>query len=123
MEWCAVYTNMPEEHLDLSDRAFRLHEIAWRYCARNLLDGVLSDRELRVVKAIANNNTNHVRELCRRGLWEAEGSGYRLVGYLDINPTKDRVKAERAKARERMRRLRSGERSAERTGERSGTTG
>jgi hypothetical protein len=87
-----------EKIIDLSDRAFRLHVIALCYCARNLTDGLLRERQLATVCAITKATVRHLDELVTAGLWEPEGDSYRINDYLEYNPTKKKVK-ERRQAR------------------------
>jgi hypothetical protein len=101
---------------DLTDRAFRLHVIALCYCGRNLTDGFLDERAVRVVGAVltASRTTRWVNELVDAGLWiSRESGGYDIKSYLDFNPSAAQVKDERRKAKERMNRRRSEERSGE----------
>lgn len=93
----------------LTDRSFRLHVTGLCYCARNLTDGVLDERALRIVCAIvaSGNLRRNVAELVEAGLWHPLGDGYEINDFLDYNPTAARVKEEREKARDRVRRHRS----------------
>jgi hypothetical protein len=99
---------------DLADRTFRLHVVAMCYCARNLTDGVVSERSLRVIAAIigAARVTRNVEQLVSAGLWIPVGGGHRIKDFLEYNPTAERVKEERLRNRERQQRHR--ERNASR---------
>lgn len=118
---------------DLSDGAFRFHVAALCYCARNLTDGRLDSRAIKIVAAACNTRPfKRVTELSNAGIWfkdDTEQGVFLINDYTDYNPTKEQVTAERKQAAERMRRLRDGrtngerspERSVARTGARSGT--
>lgn len=92
----------------LSDRSFRLHVTALCYCARNLTDGVLDERSLRIVCAIVakGNLRRNVAELVDAGLWHPFGDGFEINDFLDYNPTAERVKEDREKARKRVQKHR-----------------
>lgn len=143
MSWLKIDDQFPENDsvADLTDRAFRLHVIALCYCARNLTDGVLDKRAVRVAGAVltAARANRWVKELEDAGLWIPRGDGaYEVKNYLEYNPTAEEAKEDRAKARQRMRELRkrrrenekppgdderSGEQQDERSEERSGADG
>jgi len=94
----------------LTDRSFRLHVTGLCYCARNLTDGVLDERALRIVCAIVARGSlrRNIDELVDAGLWHpfgGEGS-YEINDFLDYNPTAERVKEDREKARQRVARHR-----------------
>jgi hypothetical protein len=102
--------------MDVSDRAFRLHVAALCFCARNLTDGELVDRSVRMVCALSAATKKHVAELVAAGLWVKRADGtFEVKDFLEYNPTAEKVKAERDAARVRMRRVRSVERSPERS--------
>lgn len=92
----------------LSDRAFRLHVAALCHCSRNLTDGHVSTKNVRVLRARSNNaGVKHVDELLEAGLWVQNGDGYVIRDYLDYNPSAEKVRQERSKAAERMRDVRA----------------
>lgn len=104
MPWLRIDDGMVE-HLkvaSLSDAAFRVHVEALSFCARNLTDG-------HIPEAIAKNRgwSRKARELIRAGLWHAVEGGHEIHDYLEYNPSREQVEAERKAARERMNRLRS----------------
>lgn len=117
----------------LRDRAFRVHVVALCYCARNLTDGHVSMKALKVLSILLEFDAKrYLEDLVSSELWTADesGDGYWISGFLDYNPDSETVKEERRKARVRMQNLRkdracsperSGEHSGERSGERSGT--
>lgn len=132
MAWLRVddgYGEHPKV-VGLSDRAFRLHTVALCYCARNLTDGHLERRAVKVIAAILDKPVkNAVAELVKGRLWLERGDGsYEIKGYLDWNPPAAEVRHGREEAAARMRDLRAQRkaerdtaRSGEQTGERSGS--
>lgn len=100
--------------IGLSDRAFRLHVTALTYCARNLTDGALTERSVKVVCAAANATRKHVVELRDAALWLVADGGFEVKDYLEYNPPADVVKKRRADAASRQKRHR--ERNALRDG-------
>ena len=80
------------------------------YCNRYLTDGFIADDTLDVVYPRAKNPERLARRLVEIGRWERDddAKGYRIHDYLEYNPSRADVEAERAAARERMRRLRGG---------------
>jgi hypothetical protein len=93
---------------ELADRTFRLHVVALCYCARNLTDGVVTTRALRVLAAIVGvaRIEKNVSQLVEAGLWTQSGDGYEINDYLEYNPSAAKVKEERAANAERQRRHR-----------------
>lgn len=91
----------------VSERAFKLHVTALCYCARNLTDGILDQRAVRVVSAIVDKPcARAVRELVDAGLWDEYGAdeGFAIRDYLEFNPTADEVKELKTQRREAGRR-------------------
>jgi hypothetical protein len=108
--------------VDLSDRAFRLHVAALCHSGRNLTDGWLSPRAVRTVAVEVDADPVELPlELVAAGVWERDDAGgYRIHDFGDYNPTAERVKADREKARKRMAAARSSERSPKQVREREG---
>jgi hypothetical protein len=119
--WVALDEQFPEHDkvMDLTDRAFRLHVTALCYCARNLTNGFLEPKHVKVVCAVVQvaRPARFIDELVAADLWIVTDEGYAIKNYLDYNPTKDHVDKKRAEARERMKRLRSERTSGERSQE------
>lgn len=92
----------------LSDRAFRLHVAALCYCARNLTDGLIDERGLRVISITAKvkKASIFVAELVAMGLWKVVPKGHQVRSYLEYNPSASDVKEARRKAAERKARAR-----------------
>lgn len=89
--------------LALTDKAFRLHYTAKLSCSRNLTDGVISEQRLATLRAQTKATQRHVNELVLAGLWEGDGP-WKIVGYLDLNSTKEHVEHVREERREAGRR-------------------
>ncbi|MEU2924158.1 hypothetical protein ABZ636_03725 [Streptomyces sp. NPDC007251] len=89
----------------LSDRAFRLHVSAICWCAENLTDGHITDRELPLITRLRNVKAT-AQQLEDAGLWDRSDSGWFIHDYLDYNPSRDQVLAERKKNAERQERFR-----------------
>lgn len=89
----------------LSDRAFRLHVSAICWCAENLTDGRISDRELALVAHVRSIKTIAM-QLEDAGLWDRIDGGWEIHDYLDYNPSRDQVLSDRKKNAERQDRFR-----------------
>lgn len=114
MAWFKVDDKLHEHKKgrDAGKAAMGVWVLAGSYCADNLTNGFVARRVL--------NRWGVPRDaaaLVEAGLWlpgEHEGeAGWWFHDWTKFQPTKDKVEADRAAARERMRQLRSGERSAE----------
>lgn len=80
----------------LSDRAFRLHVAAICWCAENLTDGRIADRELTLITRVRGVKAT-AKQLEDAGLWDRADNGWVIHDYLDYNPSRDQVLAERKK--------------------------
>lgn len=89
----------------LSDRAFRLHVSAMCWCAENLTDGRISERELALVTRIRGVKAT-AKQLEEAGLWDRTEDGWEIHDYLDYNPSREQVLAERKRNAERQERFR-----------------
>lgn len=89
----------------LSDRAFRLHISAICWCSENLTDGRISDRELTLVAHIRGLKAT-AKQLEDAGLWDRTDDGWIVHDFLDYNPSREQVLAERKKNAERQERFR-----------------
>lgn len=87
----------------ISDAAQLAHLKAMTYCARELTDGFIS---LKKGKEFAAPKV--VKELVP-GLWELAEGGFMVHDYLQYNPTREQVLAERDAAKRRMQGVRSGD--------------
>lgn len=89
----------------LSDRAFRLHVSAICWCSENLTDGRITDRELQHVAHIRGLKAT-AKQLEDAGLWDRTDDGWIVHDFLDYNPSREQVQAERKKNAERQERFR-----------------
>lgn len=78
----------------LSDRAFRLHVSALCWASENLTEGKIMDRELPVIARIRGVKTS-AKELETAGLWDRVEAGWMIHDYLEYNPDRAKVQAER----------------------------
>ncbi len=77
----------------LSDGAFRLHVTAIVASARNLTDGHVVATKVR--RLTPNYEPEHLAELLDAGLWERHGDDYVVHDFLDYNPSREQVIADR----------------------------
>ncbi|WP_428956155.1 hypothetical protein [Streptomyces sp. cg35] len=89
----------------LSDRAFRLHVSAICWCAENLTDGHIADRELALVAHIRGIKAT-AKQLQEAGVWDRTDDGWLIHDYLDYNPSREQVLLERKRNAERQERFR-----------------
>lgn len=104
MTWLRLDDNFADHPKvkNLTDQAYRLFVDLANYMARYNTDGRLTWREVE-----AHKNAEYAIELVEARLWEETDYGYYVPGFLQRNPTKAKVEAERAAARERQSRRRS----------------
>lgn len=87
-----------------------LHVAALCYCNRNLTDGFVPSARVPKLADIPSVQ-KHVKALVRVGMWLEEDGGYRLHDYLEYQPSKAKVEAEREDAKKRMAALRAAKKS------------
>ena len=78
----------------LSDRAFRLYVSALCWSSENLTEGLIRDRELSVVARIRGIK-GAAKELEEAQLWDRGDGGWQIHDFLEYNPDRAKVKAER----------------------------
>ena len=78
------------------------------YAAEHLTDGFIPATKAARLTTIPRPN-QHIATLLRVGLWEQVDDGYTIPGYLEYQPSKAKVTAEREAAKRRMAQNRSGE--------------
>lgn len=100
--------------IDLSKDAKLLHLAALTHCAGQLTDGLITAGALRSIAALVDVDCNAVTnmlqgvtcnavtELLLAGLWQKEGSGYRIHNYLKYQPSAAQEKARRQAGSERV---------------------
>ncbi|MFI1889864.1 hypothetical protein [Streptomyces jumonjinensis] len=79
----------------LSDRAFRLYVSALCWASENLTEGRILDRELTVVARLRGIKAA-AKELEGAGLWDRVEGGWEIHDFLEYNPDRARIQAERA---------------------------
>jgi len=102
----------------LSSFAIDLYVTGLCYCSSGLTDGAIDQQGLEIILAetrLARKRRSVIQELLDAELWLPVHGGFLVKDFLDYNPPAEKVREERAKARVRMQRLRSGERSGEQT--------
>lgn len=95
--------------LEATRAALGLWVVAGSWCAQHLTDGLVPTN---VVRALGWT-LKDAESLVSCGLWRRDGKGYRFHDWHDYQPTRESILAEREAARERMRKLRKGDRSGE----------
>lgn len=113
MPWVKLddgFADHPKIH-EVGPIAAWLHVAALCYCARHLTDGRVPSR---VVRGLIDAPRPRVLvdKLVSSGLWDEVEGGYEIHDYLDYQPSRERVLAEREAAAERQRRRRNGTRHA-----------
>ena len=71
------------------------------YCGKHLTDGFIPEGAARIL-----SDRSEIDKLIEVGLWERAEGGYQVHDYLDYNPSREKVEAERADNAERQRRWR-----------------
>ncbi|MEV8353157.1 hypothetical protein ACFVTT_23435 [Streptomyces niveus] len=79
----------------LSDRAFRLYVSALCWSSENLTEGRILAKELPLVSRVRSPKTA-ATELEAAGLWDPAEGGWAIHDYLEYNPDRSRVQADRA---------------------------
>lgn len=85
-----------------------LYVCALTYANRLLTDGYIPATQVRKL-ADVDNAMALAERLVEVNLWERVDDGFQIHDFLDYNPSREKVLAERDAAAERMRKLRSGE--------------
>lgn len=95
MTWVRLDDSFPEHPkiLALSAEAFRVHVAAICHASRTLTDGKVQPAGLRNLGA----SRKLVTELVAAGVWESVGEGWAIHDYLDYNPSREKVLADRGK--------------------------
>ncbi len=75
----------------LSDAAFRVHVNAMCYCARYTTDGVVPEAALRTLRG----TPRLAKQLVGAGCWELHDDGWLIHDFLEYNPSKKKVDADR----------------------------
>lgn len=104
--------------LALSDRAYRLHDLCWTYCADKLTDGrVTRDEVVRVAAMFGLTDSDRlaetIDELLTRKAWTQNSPTYVLSGWLDANRSAKDVRRARERNKKRQARWRQKSAAAE----------
>jgi len=93
----------------LSDAAFRLWSSAIDYTREQLTDGFLDEKDLPVIpRGVAGTwKVAVVKEIVDAGLWIRVEGGWQIREFLDWQDSAAQVRAQKDKARERMRAVRA----------------
>jgi hypothetical protein len=78
----------------LSDRAFRLYISGLCWCSENLTEGKILDRELAVVSRVRGLKAA-AKELEEAHLWDRVSGGWQIHDYLEYNPERAKIQADR----------------------------
>lgn len=101
MTWLRLDDGFPRHRKvrRLSHVAFRLHVSAMCWCAEQLTDGLILATEIDDVSDLsAKELAKALPELTSRGLWDTRADGWVIHDYLDYNPSREKVLAEREAA-------------------------
>ena len=93
MTWAKLDDLFPENEkvAGLSDAAFRLYIHGICYAARNLTDGKIPSSARRGL----GGTMGRISELLDAGLWEIHEGGWLIHDYLEYNPSREQVLAQR----------------------------
>lgn len=107
MTWVKLSDTFAEDPrlVKAGESAFALHVAALCFCNRNLTDGHVSREMVGRLWAVKRPKAVAAR-LVEVGLWEETEDGYRLVEFLDAQPSRVQVEGERRKTAERQARWR-----------------
>jgi len=108
MTWLKKDDRYPEHRKirRLSDGAYRLHDTALCWAAKDETDGFISDDDLDEMQH-GRKLRKYVPELVRACLWEPVAGGWTIHDFLHYNPSHQQLEAERAAARDRQARHRA----------------
>ncbi len=114
MPWVKLDDRFPSHRkIDLlSDRAFRLYVSALCWCSENLTEGFIPDENVTRIARVRSTKAT-AKELEGRGLWERVDGGWQIHDYLDYNPTRAAVQAERGRNAARQQEYRDKKKAAE----------
>lgn len=103
MTWLKKDDKFPEHRKirRLTDAAYRLHDTALCYAAKDESDGFLEEGDIDEMQHGKRLRKN-IPALIDAGLWEVVDGGWLLHDFLDYNPSHGRQEAKRAAARERQ---------------------
>jgi hypothetical protein len=106
--------NEDDKLLALSDPAWRMWGCGLIYCQNKLTDGFIPEHAINTFGVRATNKKKVAVELCtplvagKGPLWHKVDGGYQVHDYLDWNPSREEVLADRKRGRDRVEKYRSG---------------
>lgn len=108
MTWLKKDDRYPEHRKirRLSDGAYRLHDTALCWAARDETDGIITAEDLAEMQH-GKRLRRHIPALVDAGLWHVAPGGWVLHDFLHYNPSHEQLELERAANRERQARLRA----------------
>lgn len=77
------------------------------HCSRFNTDGIVRHGELAQIKHKIPRVHDKVSELIEKGRWAVHPLGWEVLGFLEYNPSKEKVEKDRAAARDRQREFRA----------------
>jgi hypothetical protein len=87
----------------LSKDAKLLYVAGLCFCSRNLTDGVLTAKSVKIVLLEIDAKPRHVNELFEQGLWDRAADGYLVHDYTDVNKPAEEIKQRRKEISEARR--------------------
>jgi len=96
----------------LSDRAFRLHVSALCWSSENLTEGLVPNENLTRIAHVRDMKAT-AKELEARGLWERVDDGWQIHDYLEYNPSRAAVQADRERNAARQQGFRDRKKAAD----------
>ena len=117
MPWIRLDDNFDEhpKMIQVGPVGMALFVAGLAYCNRNLTDGFIPERRLRALlqwddESLARRSTpvQIANRLVSAGLWERVEGGYKVHDYLDYQPSRASVRAERERVAQRVKRWREG---------------
>jgi len=115
MPWIRLDDNFDEHPkiIQVGPVGMALFVAGLAYCNRNLTDGFIPERRLRALlqwddESLARGSTpfSIANRLVSAGLWERVDGGYQVHDYLEYQPSRASVRAERERTAQRVKRWR-----------------
>jgi hypothetical protein len=84
---------------ELERATLGLHYMAGCYSADHLLDGFVPEHFVEQKLPRRRERERTIDALVSAGMWIRRADGFEIVGYLELNPSRDRVEADRERKR------------------------
>lgn len=109
MTWVKLDDGMPgnRKMLRVTVPARYLYVVGLCHCSQGLTNGEIDNGALPLLHAQAGTKRSHVAELVDAGLWLERDGGYEVRDYLDYQPSREKVLAEREAKRLRVQKHRN----------------